>query len=83
MTSQITVSGKHKCETSVCRMEIKKDDSPLKARFLVVKKEIYKRSTENQQTEQQAVSATLKRGMSECEWESEVIEMDTEPPVRV
>ena len=59
-------------------MESKKDDSPLKARFLVVKKEIYKHYTEKQQTEQQADSASLKRGMSECERESEVIEIDTD-----
>jgi hypothetical protein len=44
-------------------MESKKDDSLLKVRFLVVKKEIYKRYTEKQQTEQQAASAALKRGM--------------------
>ncbi len=33
MTSQITDSGKHKGETSVCRMDSTKDDSPLKSRF--------------------------------------------------
>ena len=59
-------------------VESKKDDSPMKARFLVVKKEIYKRYTEKQQTEQQAARVTLKRGMSECKWESEVIEIDTD-----
>ncbi len=63
MTSQITGSGKHKRESVVCNMESKKDDSLLKVRFLVVKKEIYKRYTEKQQTEQQAASAALKRGM--------------------
>ena len=36
MTSQVTVSGKRKCETAVCNMERTKDDSPLKARFPVV-----------------------------------------------
>jgi E3 ubiquitin-protein ligase DOA10 len=41
MTSQIIDSGKHKCETVVYIMEIKKDYSPLKARFLEVRKEIY------------------------------------------
>ena len=59
-------------------MEITKDDSPLKARFFVVQKEVYKRFKEKQQTEQQAASAALKRGMSECEWESTVIETDTD-----
>ena len=63
---------------AVCSMEIKKDDSPLKARFLAVRKEIYNRYTEKQQTEQQTVSAALKRGMSECERESEFIEIDTD-----
>jgi hypothetical protein len=58
-------------------MESKKEDSPLKARFLAVRREIYKRYTEKQQTEQQAASAALKRRMSERERESEVIEMDT------
>ncbi len=53
-----------------------KDDSPLKARFFAVRKEIYNRYKENQQTEQQAASTTLKRVMSECERESEVIEID-------
>ena len=37
MTSQITVSGKHKRETSVCNIENKKDDSPLKSRFITVR----------------------------------------------
>ena len=36
MTSQVTGSGKHKCETTVWSMESTKDDSPLKARFFVV-----------------------------------------------
>ena len=52
ITSQITVSGKHKCETVVCEFEIKKDDSPLKVRFLETRKEIYNPHTENQKTEQ-------------------------------
>ena len=69
MTSQITDSGKHKFEERVCNMENKKDDSMLEVRFLVVKKEIYKSYTENQQTEQEASSASLKRGMSELERE--------------
>ena len=33
-------------------MESKKDDSPLKARFLSVRKKIYNHYTEKQQTEQ-------------------------------
>jgi hypothetical protein len=37
MTSQITSSGKHKCKTTVCEFENKKDDSPLKTRFLTVR----------------------------------------------
>jgi hypothetical protein len=77
-TSQIIDSGKHKCETVAWRMETKKDDSPLKVRFLVVRKEIYNHYTEKEQTEQQKVSETLKRGMSERERESSVIEMDTD-----
>ena len=78
MTSQIIGSGKHKREAAVCSMESKKDDSPLKARFLAVRKEIFNRYTEKQQTEQQAASAVLKRGMSERERESAVIEIDTD-----
>ncbi len=78
MTSQIIGSGKHKRETAVCSMESKKDDSPLKARFLEVRKEIFNHYTEKQQTEQQAASPVLKRGMSERERESAVIEIDTD-----
>jgi hypothetical protein len=47
MTSQVTGSGKHKCEEVVDRMENTKDDSPLKVRFFVVRKEIYNRYKEN------------------------------------
>ena len=65
MTSQITGSGKHKRETAVYSMESKKDDSPLKVRFLAVRKEIYNNDTEKQQTEHQTVGEVLKRGMSE------------------
>ena len=43
MTSQVTGSGKHKREAAVCSMESTKDDSPLKARFFAVRKEIYNR----------------------------------------
>jgi hypothetical protein len=43
MTSQVTGSGKHKREEAICSMESTKDDSPLKARFFVVRKEIYNR----------------------------------------
>jgi hypothetical protein len=78
MTSQIIGSGKHKREAAVCSMESKKDDSPMKARFLTVRKEIYNHYTEKQQTEQQAVSVALKRSMSERERESAVIEIDTD-----
>jgi hypothetical protein len=59
-------------------MESTKDDSPLKARFFTLRKEIYNRYKEMKQTEQQAVSVVLKRVMSECEWESEVIEIDND-----
>jgi hypothetical protein len=41
MTSQVTGSGKHKSETTGYRMENTKDDSPLKARFFALRKEIY------------------------------------------
>ena len=57
MTSQVTDSGKHKREVSVCSMESTKDDSPLKTRFFEVRKEVYNRYKEKKQTEQQAVSA--------------------------
>jgi hypothetical protein len=43
MTSQVTGSGKHKREAAICSMESTKDDSPLKARFFEVRKEIYNR----------------------------------------
>ncbi len=58
-------------------MERKTDDS-LKARFLTVRKEIYQRFTTKQQNEHQSASVSLKRSMTECEWESEVIEIDTD-----
>ena len=61
MTSQVTDSGKHKCEEAVCNMESTKDDSP-KSRFFVVWKEIYNRYKEKKQTENQTVSVVLKRG---------------------
>jgi hypothetical protein len=48
MTSQVTVSGKHKCEVSVCVMENTKDDRPMKARFFALRKEIYNRYKEKQ-----------------------------------
>ncbi len=56
----------------------RKDDSPLKARFFAVRKEIYNRYKEKKQTEQQTVSAALKRVMSELERESEVIEINND-----
>jgi hypothetical protein len=59
-------------------MESTKDDSQLKARFFAVRKEIYNRYKEKKQTEQQAASVALKRVMSECERESEVIEIDND-----
>jgi hypothetical protein len=43
-----------------------------------VRKEIYNRYKEKQQTEQQAASAALKRVMSERERESEVIQIDND-----
>ena len=78
MTSQVTGSGKHKREAAVCSMESTKDDSPLKARFFAVRKEVYKRFKDKQQTEQQAASAALKRSMSERERDSEVIDVDND-----
>ncbi len=57
-------------------MESKTDDT-LKTRFLEVRKEFYNRYTDKQQNEEQAASATLKRSMTDREWESEVIEIDT------
>ena len=78
MTSQVTDSGKHKRESAVCCMESTKDDSPLKARFFAVRKQIFNHYKEKQQTEQQTTSAALKRGMSERERESEVIEIDND-----
>ena len=47
MTSQIIDSGKHKGEVAICNMESrsKKDDSPMKDRFLEVRKEIYNHYT--------------------------------------
>jgi hypothetical protein len=76
MTSQIQGSGQQSGVTEVCSMESKTDDA-LKARFLAVRKEIYNRYTAKQQKEQQTASAALKRSMTECEWKSEVIEIDT------
>jgi hypothetical protein len=59
-------------------MESTKDDRPLKARFFVVRKEIYNHYEQKQQTEQQAASAALERSMSERERDSEVIEVDND-----
>ena len=70
-----TKSGKHKRESVVC---CTKDDSPLKDRFFVVRKEIYNHYKEKQQTEQETASTTLKRVMSERDRESEVIEIDND-----
>jgi hypothetical protein len=67
-----------KSEVSVYSMENTKDDSPLKARFFEVRKQIYNRYKEKKHTKQQEVSVTLKRVMSECEWESEVIEINND-----
>ena len=78
MTSQVTGSGKNKREAAVCSMENTKDDSPLKARFFAVRKEVYKRFKDKQQTEQQAASAAIKRSMSERERDSEVIDVDND-----
>ena len=50
----------------------------MKARFFAVRKDIYNRYKQKQQTEQQAASAALKRGMSERERESEVIDIDND-----
>ena len=58
-------------------MESKTDDA-LKARFFVVRKEIYNRFTVKQQGEHQTTIVVLKRSMTECERESEVIEIDTD-----
>ena len=58
-------------------MESTKDDSPLKARFFAVRKEVYKLFKEKQ-TEQKAVSAALKRSMSDRERDSEVIDVDND-----
>ena len=59
-------------------MESTKDDSPLKARFFAVQKEIFNHYKQKHQNEQQAASAALKRSMTEREQESEVIEIDTD-----
>jgi hypothetical protein len=59
-------------------MESTKDDSPPKARFFAVRKEIYNHHQDKKQTEQQAASAALKRVMSESERESEVIVIDND-----
>ena len=61
MTSQVTGSGKHKRDAAVCSMESTKDDSPIKARFFAVRKEIYNRYTTKQQNEQQATSQSKKK----------------------
>ena len=58
-------------------MERKTDDT-LKDRFFGVRKEVYNRYTVKHQSEQQTTSVTLKRSMTESEWESEVIEIDTD-----
>ena len=58
-------------------MESTTDDA-LKARFLAVRKEIHNRYTDKQWNEQKTASETLKRSMTDREWESEVIEIDTD-----
>ena len=58
-------------------MESKTDDA-LKARFLAVRNEICNRYTIKQQNEQEAASVTRKRSMTESEWESDIIDIDTD-----
>ena len=77
MTSQIKDNGKQSRVTEVCSMESKTDDV-LKARFLLVRKEIFNRYTTKKQNEQEAISETLKRSLTDRQWESEVMEIDTD-----
>ena len=57
-------------------MESKKDDGPEKARFVVVRDEIYKRYTDQQKAKDQVASSSLKRSITHREKEGEVIEID-------
>ena len=59
----------------VCSMESKKRDGPEKTRFLVVRDEIYNRYNV-QETNDQVVSSSLKRSITQSEEEGEVIEID-------
>ena len=57
-------------------MERKKDSGPEKARFLVMRDEIYNRYTVQQKDKDQVASSALKRSITQCEEEGEVIEID-------
>ncbi len=51
-------------------MESKKDDGPEKARFVVVRDEIYNRYTTQQKVKDQVVSSVLKRSITQREEET-------------
>ena len=57
-------------------MESKKDDGTEKARFVVVRHEIYKWYTTQQKAKDQVASSDLKRSITHREEEGEVIEID-------
>ena len=57
-------------------MESKKDDGSEKARFVVVRDEIYKWYTDQEKDKDQVASLALKRSITQWEEEGEVIEMD-------
>ena len=61
---------------AVCSMESKKDDGSEKARFVVVRDEIYKRYTAQQKAKNQVASSAVKRSITQWEEEGDVIEID-------
>ena len=61
MTSRIKDNtGSQGRLVEVCSMESKKDDGSEKARFVVVRDEIYKRYTAQQKAKNQVASSTVK-----------------------
>jgi hypothetical protein len=64
-------------------MKSTKDDSPLKARFFAVRKEIYNLYKENQQTEQKAASVVLKRVCQSVSGKVKLSRYTTTSPLRV
>ncbi len=77
MTSRIKGNtGSQGRVVEVYSTENKKDDGSEKARFVVVRDEIYKRYTVQKKSKDQVASSVLKRSITQRKEEGEVIEID-------